>query len=259
MLSSTEIRNVKFSKSVGGYKQEEVDILLDKIEVDYERFEKAIAQREARIAELENEINSMETSKESIQTVLLSAQKLADQIVADAKEKSAQILKEAEGNIELISARERELSGEFDRRANERKAKFDEEMLAANKLANEKLVSVQRATEEAVNRQQILFNKIKMEIAAFKTDITNRYREHLEILQKLPDTILDDPQSVAAAIDEIYSKKVVPEEYILKTETAEEETEEVLENEVEEIEVLKEEKSQIDIVLDETEDLGEDY
>ena len=30
MLSSLEIKNIKFSKAMGGYKQEEVDVLLDK-------------------------------------------------------------------------------------------------------------------------------------------------------------------------------------------------------------------------------------
>mgnify|MGYP002512989140 CR=1 FL=1 len=36
MLSATEIKNVKFARAMSGYKQEEVDILLDKIEADYD-------------------------------------------------------------------------------------------------------------------------------------------------------------------------------------------------------------------------------
>ena len=32
MLSASDIKNVKFSKSMSGYKQEEVDIFLDKVE-----------------------------------------------------------------------------------------------------------------------------------------------------------------------------------------------------------------------------------
>ena len=42
MLSALEIKNVKFSKAMGGYKQEEVDILLDKIEADIGQYERLV-------------------------------------------------------------------------------------------------------------------------------------------------------------------------------------------------------------------------
>ncbi len=44
MLSVAEIRNVKFTKAMGGYKQEEVDVLLDRIEADYIQFERAFKE-----------------------------------------------------------------------------------------------------------------------------------------------------------------------------------------------------------------------
>ena len=47
MLSAAEIRNVKFTKSKSGYKQEEVDVLLDKIEADYAQFDRAIKEYRA--------------------------------------------------------------------------------------------------------------------------------------------------------------------------------------------------------------------
>jgi len=43
MLSSNDIRDIKFSKSVGGYKQDEVDVLLDKVEADYEQYERTVS------------------------------------------------------------------------------------------------------------------------------------------------------------------------------------------------------------------------
>ncbi len=49
MLSVAEIRNVKFTKAMGGYKQEEVDVLLDRIEADYTQFERAFKEYKAKI------------------------------------------------------------------------------------------------------------------------------------------------------------------------------------------------------------------
>ena len=45
MLTSKDIRDITFSNSVGGYKKDEVDILLDKIEVDYDKYEKLVASQ----------------------------------------------------------------------------------------------------------------------------------------------------------------------------------------------------------------------
>ena len=86
MLNSKEIRNVKFSKSMGGYKQEEVDIFLDKIEADYISYEKITTEFQQKIDTLNKEIDDYKNSQSSIQNVLLSAQKLADQIIEEAKE-----------------------------------------------------------------------------------------------------------------------------------------------------------------------------
>ena len=52
MLSSKEIREIKFSKAVGGYKQDEVDVLLDKVEADYETYERNIRELNAAVEAL---------------------------------------------------------------------------------------------------------------------------------------------------------------------------------------------------------------
>ena len=128
MLSSNDIRNIKFSKSVGGYKQEEVDILLDKIENDYEQYERTLRELTDKVDSLNAQIDGYKETQSSIQNVLLSAQKLADQIVEEAKQKSEEIINNAEANISIITAREKELSNAFELKASERKAVAEAEI-----------------------------------------------------------------------------------------------------------------------------------
>ena len=85
MLSSSDIRGISFSKSMHGYKQDEVDVLLDKVEADYEQNERTIRALQDEIERLKNEIEGYKSSQNSIQNVLLNAQRLAAQIVAEAK------------------------------------------------------------------------------------------------------------------------------------------------------------------------------
>ena len=213
MLSSNDIRNIKFSKSVGGYKQEEVDILLDKVENDYEQYERTTRELSNKIDTLNSQIESYKETQSSIQNVLLSAQKLADQIVEEAKEKSEEILKNAEANISIITAREKELSNAFELKASERKVAAEAEINAMLEDAKRKSEMIEKATEASVNRQQMLFDRLKVEMSAFKEDVTKKYKEHLEILQKLPSVAAMEPARVAELLSADFNNmpSVTPE------------------------------------------------
>lgn len=207
MLSSKEIREIKFSKAVGGYKQDEVDVLLDKVEADYETYERNIRELNAAVEALKKENEGYKSSQNSIQNVLLSAQKLADQIVDEARAKSEAILNDAKGSVERISKEEKELSAAFEEKANSRRMQIERELETAVKNAELKKKSVEAACEDAVRRQQMLFDKTKLEIVAFKTEIRQKYKEHLELLQKLPDEVPSDPKQIAQAVSAIIDQK----------------------------------------------------
>ena len=207
MLNVTDIKNVKFSNSMNGYKKEEVEILLDKVEVDYSRYERVITERDAKIKELENEIETLKSSQDSIQTVLLSAQRLADEIVAEAKQKSEQIIKDAENSIAMITEREKQLTVAFEQKASERKNAFEKEMEQAISEANSRKQVVEKAAVESVERQQMLFDKLRQEVGEFKAEITAKYREHLELLARIPDAVPIEPAKASKIALEQYEKQ----------------------------------------------------
>lgn len=197
MLSSSDIRDIKFSKAMGGYKQDEVDVFLDKIEADFEEYERTVRDLQGTIETLKREIENYKNSQNSIQNVLLSAQRLADQIVEEAKVKSDAIIREAQANVDRISLHEKELSASFEEKANLRRAQIENELDQIYKEADAKKKSIDTATEDAVKRQQMLFDKLKLEIVAFKTEIKQKYKEHLELLQSIPDEVPMDPKTLA--------------------------------------------------------------
>lgn len=214
MLTALEIRDVKFAKSVGGYKQEEVDVLLDKIEADYAQFERTTKEFQEKIENLYKENNELKESQNSIQNVLLSAQNLADRIVNEAKEKSEEIIKNAEANIAIITAKEKELATNFELKAQERKATLEKELEEMVKIAQLKADSITKATNDSVARQQVLFDKLKLEIAAFKSGITSKYKEHLEILSSIPDSVPMDPKYVTEVITAEINKEPEIKDFI---------------------------------------------
>lgn len=214
MLSASEIRDVRFATSMTGYKKEDVDVFLDKVEADYEQFERTLREMSNKINELKNEIDESRNAQGNIQNVLVSAQKFADQIVEEAKQKSAEIVASAQASIEKITEQEKELTNTFDKRASERKNALQKDVEAIIANAEKKQTAVENATKDCVARQQLLFNKMKMEIAAFKAEISNKYKEHLELISSIPDTVPSDPAEIAAAVSLSFNNVPTVQEYV---------------------------------------------
>ncbi|MBO5359093.1 MAG: DivIVA domain-containing protein [Clostridia bacterium] len=200
MFTAEEIKNVGFSKSMSGYKPEEVEIFLDKVASDYQNFEKIVNEYKAEVARLQNEIDTAEHSKNSIQSVLLNAQKLAEQIVAEAKAQSDEMIRNAEDSIAVLAAQEKEMTTTFELKAAERKSNLEAELSEMVKDAKLKADSITAAADDSVRRQQVLFDKLKLEVAAFKSAVTSKYKEHLSILQEIPDAVQMDPERMAQVI-----------------------------------------------------------
>lgn len=213
MLNANEIKSVRFSAAVGGYKKDEVDVFLDKVEADYEQFEKTLREMNNKISELKTELEDYKNSQGNIQNVLVSAQKFADQIVEEAKQKSAEIIASAQDSIEKITAQEKELTTAFDKKASERKDALQSDVDKIISNAEQKQTAIEAATQDCVDRQQLLFNKMKIEVAAFKAEITAKYKEHLELLASLPDSVPNDPSEIAAAVSLSYDKVPTVKEY----------------------------------------------
>ena len=250
MLSAAEIRNAKFGKSMNGYKQEDVDVLLDRIEADYVQYERIIKDFQDKTEGLNKEIEELKNAQNSIQNVLLSAQRLADQIVNEAKVKSEEIINNAEASISIITAREKELSTTFERKAQERKATLEKELSNMIREAELKAESIKKASDDSVARQQLLFEKVRMEVAAFKAGVTAKYKEHLEILNTLPDSVPMDPKQMAQAVAIAVDKAPNPQEFVSTNSVVEEYEEEMP------IEPVAEEQGFV--VAEEPEDLQED-
>ncbi len=214
MLNSKDVRNVKFAKSVGGYKQEEVDIFLDKVEVDYDRFERTVKELNEKVDSLTEEVETYKNSQSSIQSVLVSAQKLADQIVADARKKSDEIIKAAEDKIVEITKRENETVKKFEAENIQRRADAQAEFDRQREEEERKLKAIEKATDDCIARQQLLFNRAKLEVAAFKSEILNKFKEQTSIISQLPDAVPLSPEEIAKILSAEIDKKPEPEEFI---------------------------------------------
>lgn len=207
MLGSAEIRNVKFSKAMGGYKTDEVERLIQKIADDYEEFEDRTKKFQSKIEEMKSELEQLKKEKSSINNVLLSAQQLADKTVADANAQAENILNEVRLEAEKVRSdfeteknslenEKNQLIADTNAEKERINAQFDEFV----RNNDEKHKAILHECKKAVEAEQLLYEKLKLTVADFKKQVLSMYSSHISSIEEIPDEICCDPQTVAKAI-----------------------------------------------------------
>ncbi len=217
MLKANDIRKAAFSNAKIGYNKEEVDALLDKIESDYEQYDNLLTAQQTRIAALEKELEDKDISMNSINTVLISAQKLAENIVSEAQAKADETVANANAEAESIKLRTKKALEEIDAVLTEQKKNAQVQVDIMLEEAARKSEGMILAAKDSVTREQLLFDKLKSEVAEFKKQIKDAYKTHLDSLSKLPDEVSLSPELAASAIDEIINNEPDLLKFIEKT------------------------------------------
>lgn len=114
MLTPQEVAEHAFSKaSFGGYNMAMVDEFLDLVTADYTSLYKENAALKAKMKVLADKVEEYRATEDSMRKAMLSAQKMADQIVAEAEEQSASMITNAEREAkEKIDAIHQEVANE---------------------------------------------------------------------------------------------------------------------------------------------------
>ncbi len=114
MLTPQEVAEHAFQKaSFGGYNMAMVDEFLDLLTADYTTLYKENAALKAKMKVLADKIEEYRSTEDAMRKALLSAQRVADQMVADAEEQKAKLLADAEREAkEQIEALRREAETE---------------------------------------------------------------------------------------------------------------------------------------------------
>ena len=218
MHTGDYIRSVKFDYAMRGYKTTDVEMFLDEVAED---IDKLVAQNRAlneRLSALikEQEAGAVQNtatnepapakvdssdSIENVQSILVSAQRFSDQIINEANEKAAAILYEANTKAKEIDEKVANVLEAFEKDIAERKANADAEISKMLSDAATKSEGIITAAHDSVARQQLLFDKIKVEVSEFKKALFENHKQQLEILQQFPDTVPYDPERAAKAIE----------------------------------------------------------
>ena len=92
MLTPQDVRSVQFEKNLRGYRTEDVDRFLDKVEeqlqqndAQAEQLRKQIADLTAENQKLKGELQSFEADGDMLKSALINAQRMGENVIASAR------------------------------------------------------------------------------------------------------------------------------------------------------------------------------
>ncbi len=251
MLTPDRIKEKVFQTTGrGSYRSDDVDMFMSEVQASYEQMFKENGDLVRKISILAKKVEEYRADEESLKMALLNAQKLADRIVAEAKETAANEIESVKGETDKLRA---EAAAEAEMLTSNAKAEAEKILADANNEAKEILGNINRK----VTHESLVYEMIQKEASEFKSKLIAMYREHITLINDLPEIVeeqLDEEEKAQEeeVVEPVY-EEVVEETTEEIVETTEEEQVDAPEVEIEEETAVVEDEDSF-VVLDETEE-----
>lgn len=164
MITAQDIREKTFEKArLGGYDMASVDDFLEELADDITASQKENAVLKSKMKVLVDKIEEYRANEEALNMAVLSAQKLAVQIEAEARTRSANMLADAEKQVKATVGSIEERAQAEEKRLEEAKAataKFLETVrsLCATQMTNIEAIATGVAPKQAPQQQAAVGN-----------------------------------------------------------------------------------------------------
>ncbi len=152
MLSLEQIKSVTFDRIVRGYRPEDVDDFIAQVAEQLEKLMNDNKELENKLYILADSVEGYRNDEEALKAALINAQRLGESVIREANQKAEHILKEA-------------------------KVKADRDFDIAM---------------EKVHAEQMHLARMQQEVARFRGDVIEAYKQHIHQLSNLPIDDKDD-------------------------------------------------------------------
>lgn len=186
-MDANSIKDRKFTDAVRGYKKEEVDDYLNDLAMEFSQLKNQNSELEKKLGVLADKIREYREDEDALKEALLGAQKQGNAVIANAKEKAAELIQEAQDKCdEMIAAAEMESANMH----------TEAEQTVADALAEKKRIEEEAAKRAAdLHLEMEIQNELDREVLArtkreaedFRTRLIVEYTNHIEMIKKIPE------------------------------------------------------------------------
>lgn len=176
MMTPQEVANCTFAKAtLGGYNMAAVDTFLDKLTEDYSALYKENTALKSKLKVLVDKMAEYREMEDAMRSTLLTAQKMATNMVNEAEKKRDAILASAE------EERRKRIGSLEDDQAKE----------------EERLAEVRRRVDQELKGERKRLAVGQKELRSFIQSVQTVCRQELELLERLPELPVEEPEPPA--------------------------------------------------------------
>ncbi len=186
-MEANSIKDKKFTEAMRGYKKEEVDEFLGEVAMEFTQLRNQNSELEKKLGVLADKIREYREDEDALKDALLGAQKQGNAVIANAKERSAELIQEAQNKCDgmisdaINAAEEKRLEME----------KMIEDAYAEKKRiedeATKKAADIHAEMEIQTEIDKEILARTKREAEDFRTRLVVEYTNHMELLKKIPE------------------------------------------------------------------------
>ena len=162
MIASEDVRRVTFERAMRGYRCEDVDDYLKQVADSMDTLSAENDDLQKKLVVLAQRIDQYRAEEDTLRTTMINAQRLGENVIKEAKQKAAEIIRAA-----TIRAEDRE----------------------------------QHARDEVELAKQELIT-LRKEADNFKKTLMGMYREHIEVISKIPEYHGEEDDEAKPAMQE---------------------------------------------------------
>ena len=216
MLTPQEVSTHVFAKArMGGYNMAMVDEFLDTLTEDYTTLYKENAALKAKLKVLVDKVEEYRATEDSMRATLLTAQKMASQMVKDAEAEKAAMLEAAEADANARKAElEAELAAETERL---RLAREESAVFIANmrRLCNSELEFLDGVPEIQVNvpvSAAAAEEAVDEQVQSIESSVLASFAQEAEDAAEVEEAPAEDVDTAEEAPAETVEEAAAPEE-----------------------------------------------
>ncbi len=176
MISPQELKKRSFSKSFSGYSASEVDEYIAYLTSLYNEVYAENVELQQKLVITNEKLNAAKSDESAISATILNAQKMADAIIGDAKEKAAELI----DNATIRS----------------------DEITSSISDSCERIINAYM-TRVTVERDRL--EKLESAVSNFKDSLYNAYKEHISLI----DSIMPEDNTTPYLSDEELENKAL--------------------------------------------------
>lgn len=191
MLTPAQVRNHQFSASGRGtYRASEVDDFFASVCESYEQMFRENGELLKKIGLLADKVEEYKSDEDNIREALLTAQRMANKIISDAKA-------DAENRLTDASQKAEQITTEAQQKADDTitSAQSTSELLLSESKKNAQAIidEAQRKADERINEvkrsvthETLVLEMTKREVSEFRASLVAMYKNHIELINKIP-------------------------------------------------------------------------